>query len=45
MQPNPKVNLSFHLLGKTLQVDHGYALYSAVSKVLTHFHEDNDVES
>jgi len=39
----PVVDLSFRLIGKTIPVDHGYALYGAVSRVVpwTHKPEQN----
>lgn len=40
MQSDPKVDLCFQILGKTIPVDHGFALYGAVSRTLSHFHED-----
>ena len=40
MQSDPKVDLRFQVLGKTIPVDHGFALYGAVSRILPHFHED-----
>lgn len=43
MQSEPKVDLCFQLLGRALPVDHGYALYGAVSHVLPHLHEDENV--
>jgi len=39
----PKVDLSFPVLGKLLQVDHGYALYGAISRVLPVIHEDREI--
>lgn len=39
----PKVDLDFRLVGRTLPVDHGFALYGAVSKVLPEVHEDKDI--
>jgi CRISPR-associated protein Cas6 len=43
MQSEPKVDLCFQLLGKTLLVDHGYALYSAVSHASPHVHKHEKV--
>lgn len=43
MQPDPKVDLCFQILGKTIPVDHGFALHGAVSDVLPYFHEDQAV--
>jgi len=39
----PKVDLCFSVLGKLLPVDHGFALYGAVSRVLPIIHEDLEV--
>jgi len=39
----PKVDLSYSVLGKLLSVDHGYALYGAISRVLPAIHDDQDV--
>lgn len=38
----PKVDLAFHVMGRRVPVDHGYALYAAVSRVLPGFHEEQD---
>jgi CRISPR-associated protein Cas6 len=38
----PKVDLSYPVLGKLLSVDHGYALYGAISRVLPVIHEDQE---
>ena len=38
-----KVDLVFQVMGKTIPVDHGYPLYSAISKVLNNFHEEQEV--
>jgi len=43
MQSEPKVDLCFQVSGRILPVDHGYALYSALSGVLPFMHEDQDV--
>ncbi len=43
MQSDPKVDLCFQLLGKTIPVDHGFALHGAISDVLPNFHEDQAV--
>ena len=43
MQSDPKVDLCFQVLGKTIPVDHGFALHGAISDVLPHFHEDQAV--
>jgi CRISPR-associated protein Cas6 len=39
----PKVDLSYPVLGKLLSVDHGYALYGAISGVLPVIHEDQEI--
>ena len=39
----PKVDLSYPVLGKLLPVDHGYALYGAISRVLPVIHEDLEI--
>ncbi len=36
----PKIDLCFQLMGKHIPVDHGFALYGAISKVLPSLHED-----
>lgn len=38
-----KVDLSYPVLGKLLSVDHGFALYGAISRVLPIIHGDQDV--
>lgn len=38
-----KIDLCFHLRGEHLPVDHGYALYSALSRALPLLHEDPQV--
>ena len=38
-----KIDLCFTLMGRIVPVDHGYALYSALSRVLPVIHEDRDV--
>ncbi len=37
------IDLQFQVFGQNLKVDHGYALFSAVSRVLPQFHEADDV--
>jgi len=39
----PKVDVSYPVLGKLLSVDHGYALYGAISRVLPFIHEDREI--
>lgn len=38
-----KVDLCFQILGKQIPVDHGFALYGAISRMLPFFHEDQTV--
>lgn len=37
-----KIELCFQVIGKNLPVDHGFALYSALSKILPVLHENAD---
>lgn len=39
----PKVDLCFTVTGQSVPVDHGFALYSALSRVLPEIHEDEDI--
>ena len=39
----PKVDLCFTVLGRFLPVDHGFALYGAISRVLPFVHDDPEV--
>lgn len=39
----PCVDLAFRLTGATIPVDHGYALYAAISRLLPDFHADKDI--
>ncbi len=39
----PYVDLAFRLTGSKIPVDHGYALYSAISRLLPESHEKNKV--
>lgn len=39
----PKVDMCFPVLGKLLPVDHGYALYGAISRVMPIIHEDQQI--
>lgn len=41
MPSEPKVDLCFRVIGKRIPVDHGYALYAAISHILPHFHDDD----
>lgn len=44
MQPSePKFDLCFNILGRQIHVDHGFALYGAISRVLPQLHENNSV--
>ena len=43
MQQEPKVNLLFSLSGQTIPVDHGYLLYSAISRIIPEIHNDTSV--
>jgi len=38
----PYVDLAFRVVGKTIPVDHGYALYSAVSRILPEIHASKE---
>lgn len=40
MAAEPKVDLAFHMVGRTLPVDHGYALYAALCRALPAHHEE-----
>src|SRR5438132_14379282 len=39
----PLIELHFPVLGSTLPADHGYALYSALSRMIPQVHEDHAV--
>ena len=43
MENDPKVDLCFSIRGKTVPVDHGFDLYSCISRLLPLFHEAQDV--
>ena len=43
MYLEPKVDLRFHIRGRTLPVDHGFALYGAISKICPNIHEDEGI--
>jgi CRISPR-associated protein Cas6 len=43
MDYDPKVDLCFGIRGKTVPVDHGFDLYSCISRILPLFHEAQDV--
>ncbi len=38
-----KIDVQFHAAGQCLKVDHGYALFSAISGILPFFHHTDDV--
>ena len=38
-----KVDLRFQVFGQSVKVDHGYALFAAISRVLPKFHEAGDI--
>lgn len=40
---NPILDLQFHLQGKQIPVDHGYALFGAISRVIPEIHDDQSV--
>ena len=39
----PKADFVFPIQGKTLPVDHGFVLYSAICKEIPHFHQSSNV--
>jgi CRISPR-associated protein Cas6 len=39
----PVVDLAFRLTGATIPVDHGYALYGAISRILPNLHADKEI--
>jgi len=39
----PYVDLAFRLTGSNVLVDHGYALYSAISRLLPEIHEAKNI--
>ncbi len=39
----PYIDLSFRLLGAKLPVDHGYALYSAISRLIPEVHDAKEI--
>ena len=43
MTAEMKVDLRFQVLGQILKVDHGYALFAAISHILPEFHEAGDI--
>jgi CRISPR-associated protein Cas6 len=42
MEKEPKVDLCFSITGKTIPVDHGFELYSAICSIIPEFHEAED---
>lgn len=43
MSVDMKIDLHFQVIGDTLKVDYGYALFSAVCGTLPNFHTSEDV--
>jgi CRISPR-associated protein Cas6 len=43
MEDNPKVDLCFSVTGRNIPVDHGFDLYSAISRTIPEFHEAEDI--
>ncbi|MGO9690783.1 MAG: type I-MYXAN CRISPR-associated protein Cas6/Cmx6 [Syntrophobacteraceae bacterium] len=43
MEFDPRVDLCFQITGKTLPVDHGFALYGAINHALPCIHEDREI--
>jgi CRISPR-associated protein Cas6 len=39
----PSIDLSFRILGTTLPVDHGYALYSSINRIIPEIHDAKEV--
>lgn len=39
----PHIDLAFRLTGTTIPVDHGYALYAAISRLLPDLHADKEI--
>ena len=39
----PTVDLQFRLMGENIPVDHGYHLFSAISKTVPEIHENKDI--
>jgi CRISPR-associated protein Cas6 len=39
----PVVDLAFRLTGRKVPVDHGYALYSAISRLVPEIHEAKNI--
>jgi len=43
MENNPKVDLCFSVTGRNIPVDHGFDLYSAISRIIPDFHEADGI--
>jgi len=43
MQNELKVDLCFSVTGRTIPVDHGFDLYSAISRIIPEFHQAEDI--
>jgi CRISPR-associated protein Cas6 len=43
MTTKMKVDLRFQVFGQSVKVDHGYALFAAISRILPEFHEAGDI--
>jgi CRISPR-associated protein Cas6 len=39
----PTIDLAFRLMGTTVPVDHGYALYAAINRVVPELHDAKDI--
>lgn len=42
MSSEPKIDLHFQVFGSLLPVDHGFAMFGAISRVLPEFHKDTE---
>jgi CRISPR-associated protein Cas6 len=43
MEKDIKVDLCFSITGRTIPVDHGFDLYSAISRIIPEFHQAEDI--
>jgi CRISPR-associated protein Cas6 len=43
MTTEMKVDLRFQVFGQSIEVDHGYTLFAAISRILPEFHEASDI--
>lgn len=43
MNTEPFVDMCFQIMGSKVAVDHGFALHTALSRVLPHFHDDDNI--